>query len=269
MAFYHAAKPSPRFQAAKPFHKFLSVKLIVFFSFWQYLALDFGARVGLVRGRSEYDTDEMEVAFADFLICIEMALAALAHAWVFSHREHTYGFYQLRNQDDAGEGVVEAELNVSGALEDMFNVKDVVEDFHSSAIHARQSGRKFREKTLGGGLMDAAMEMGIEMVDMGTVVNSNDGLSDSEEQTLLGGGGGERGGERGGEGGERGGERGGEGGGERGGEMLGDEPGSEGDPVEPVVEEDVGVGGRLRAGSMLDQASETVDQDFGDVRGWG
>ena len=67
-----------------------------------------GARVGLVTGRSDYDTDEVEVAFADFLICVEMALAALAHAWVFSHHEHTYGFYQLRNQDDAAEGVIEA-----------------------------------------------------------------------------------------------------------------------------------------------------------------
>ena len=42
MAFYKAAKPSVRFQAANPFHKFLSVKLIVFFSFWQYMVLDIG-----------------------------------------------------------------------------------------------------------------------------------------------------------------------------------------------------------------------------------
>ena len=39
----------------------------------------------------------------------------------------------------------------------------------------------------GGGFLDN-VEMGIELVDMGTVVNSSDGLSDSEEQTLLGGG---------------------------------------------------------------------------------
>ena len=33
---------------------------------------------------------EIEVALSDFLICAEMAIAAVAHAWVFSHHEHTY-----------------------------------------------------------------------------------------------------------------------------------------------------------------------------------
>ena len=71
----------------------------------------------------------------------------------------------------------------------------------------------------GGGFLDN-VEMGIELVDMGTVVNSSDGLSDSEEQTLLGGG--------------------------------------KGHEAAPAV-------GRPRAGSMMDQASETVDEDFGPI----
>jgi len=41
--------------------------------------------------------------------------------------EHTYGFYQMRDEEDASQGVVTAELGVKGALNDMFHVGDVVE----------------------------------------------------------------------------------------------------------------------------------------------
>ena len=174
-------------------------------------------------------------------------ICKVAHAYVFGHHEHTYGFYQLRNEENAAEGVIEAEMEVAGAFRDMLNVKDVMEDFHSSAIHAKQSGRKFREKTFmqrAGEVMDG----GIELTEFDTVVNSHDTLSDSEEQTLLGG------------------------------SCSESNTSTKDKDTVPVAEEcqsasdlrdpanialpDSSSRVRARAASMLDQASETLDADF-------
>ena len=46
----------------------------------------------------------VQVGIADFLICVEMVFAAVAHYFVFGHQEHQSGFYQLADEDDASQG---------------------------------------------------------------------------------------------------------------------------------------------------------------------
>jgi len=58
---------------------------------------------------------------------------------VFSHHEHTFGFYQMRDEEDAEQGVQLAELDITKAAGDMFNVNDVVDDLHHTRLHVSAS----------------------------------------------------------------------------------------------------------------------------------
>ena len=65
--------------------------------------------------RSDYNKDEIAAGFQNFLICIEMFFAALAHAYAFPPKEYM----------DPGWTVKSGFLY---SLRIMFNVRDVVDD---------------------------------------------------------------------------------------------------------------------------------------------
>ena len=71
--------------------QFVCIKAIVFFTFWQGVAISILAAVGAVNPTSSWNTyDARDVAngLQDFLVCIEMLVAAVAHAFVFSPRDY-------------------------------------------------------------------------------------------------------------------------------------------------------------------------------------
>lgn len=84
--FYHAAHDLLR--PFRPFEKFLSVKAVVFFSFWQGAALSGMVYLGVIRDVEGFTANEQATGLQDFLICVEMAVAALAHYYVFSYHEY-------------------------------------------------------------------------------------------------------------------------------------------------------------------------------------
>eukprot|EP00178_Gracilaria_changii_P005108 TRINITY_DN1826_c0_g1_i1.p2 TRINITY_DN1826_c0_g1~~TRINITY_DN1826_c0_g1_i1.p2 ORF type:complete len:394 (-),score=83.86 TRINITY_DN1826_c0_g1_i1:2164-3345(-) len=84
--FYHAAHTL--LLPFRPFEKFLSVKAVVFFSFWQGVALGVAVRLGVLHDVQGYSAREQATGLQDFLICFEMAVAAVAHYYVFSYSEY-------------------------------------------------------------------------------------------------------------------------------------------------------------------------------------
>lgn len=90
--FYHAAHDLLR--PFRPFEKFLSVKAVVFFSFWQGVVLSIAVRVGLLEEVRGFTANEQVTGLQDFLICCEMAVAAIAHYYVFSSTEYESDQYE-------------------------------------------------------------------------------------------------------------------------------------------------------------------------------
>lgn len=84
--FYHAAH-----ELLLPYHplpKFLSVKAVVFFSFWQGVVLSIAVQIGLLQDVEGFSAHEQATGLQDFLILCEMAIAAVLHYYVFSYKEY-------------------------------------------------------------------------------------------------------------------------------------------------------------------------------------
>ncbi|XP_063233090.1 transmembrane protein 184C [Bacillus rossius redtenbacheri] len=82
-------------QGIKPLSKFLCIKAVVFFSFFQGVIIAILVYTGVIS--SVFDTadsatiKDISSKLQDFLICIEMFLAAVAHHFSFSHKPYASG----------------------------------------------------------------------------------------------------------------------------------------------------------------------------------
>jgi hypothetical protein len=77
-----------------PVGKFLSVKALVFFTWWQSVAISLLYQAGMMPSYTvgeQYNWTPEDVAkgIQDYLICIEMFVAAVVHIYVFPHSEYT------------------------------------------------------------------------------------------------------------------------------------------------------------------------------------
>ncbi|KAK3273950.1 hypothetical protein CYMTET_17838, partial [Cymbomonas tetramitiformis] len=155
--FYHACEYSQAFrcgrtfperenvqqyQLCKPLSKFVAIKLVIFFSFWQTFTIALLDEIGVIQTDVAHSEEEVEVGLADFLLCIEMLLAAACHHWVFSSREHQRGFYGLVAEDDPAKGVRRVEMCTKHAAKDMFVLTDVAYDVRHVAQHVYEKGKR-------------------------------------------------------------------------------------------------------------------------------
>ncbi|KAL1914928.1 uncharacterized protein VTP21DRAFT_7844 [Calcarisporiella thermophila] len=114
MVFFLATKED--LAPFRPLSKFLCVKSVVFFSFWQGVLISLLVAIGLIRSTGKYTADNMAVAVQDFLICLEMVAAAIAHSYAFSY------------QDYIDIGMEASRMPVYFAFRDALGVKDIIQD---------------------------------------------------------------------------------------------------------------------------------------------
>jgi hypothetical protein len=79
----------------RPFSKFLVVKAVVFFTFWQGVVIAWLAHIGWIKSIQGLEVGEVEVGLQDFLICIEMFLAACTHKYTFGFETYKNGSMKL------------------------------------------------------------------------------------------------------------------------------------------------------------------------------
>ncbi|KAF5897276.1 transmembrane protein, partial [Clarias magur] len=96
LLFYRTLKEE--LSPLKPVGKFLCVKMVVFASFWQAVFIAFLVKVGVISQKHTWEWESVEAVatgLQDFVICIEMFLAAIAHHYSFSYRPYV-------REDDEG-----------------------------------------------------------------------------------------------------------------------------------------------------------------------
>mmetsp|Transcript_129 Transcript_129/g.497 ORF Transcript_129/g.497 Transcript_129/m.497 type:complete len:654 (-) Transcript_129:55-2016(-) len=106
----------------KPISKFLCVKLIVFFTWWQGLFISILEREGLLNkfnpSWSELQVDTIAAGLQDFIICFEMFFFSLAHAYSFPAKPY------VTEQRE--------ERTLMASIRDMFDVQDVYKDLREA-----------------------------------------------------------------------------------------------------------------------------------------
>uniref|UniRef100_A0A3Q1GXK1 Transmembrane protein 184C n=1 Tax=Acanthochromis polyacanthus TaxID=80966 RepID=A0A3Q1GXK1_9TELE len=87
--FYRALREE--LSPIKPVGKFLCVKMVVFVSFWQAVLIALLVKVGIISEKHTWDWQSVEAVatgLQDFVICVEMFLAAIAHHFSFTYKPY-------------------------------------------------------------------------------------------------------------------------------------------------------------------------------------
>lgn len=149
--FYKASKDE--LKPMKPIPKILCIKAVVFFSFFQGVLINFLVYFGVIKNifGSELNDDPklLSSKLQNFLICIEMFLAALAHHYSFSYKS-----YELNVPISSLSSGLSNSMNRNSngpwysALLNMLDISDVHQDVseHLGVVGSSLS-RRFRGRT--------------------------------------------------------------------------------------------------------------------------
>ncbi|KAG0124822.1 organic solute transporter Ostalpha-domain-containing protein [Tuber indicum] len=77
--------------ANRPFFKLLCIKLVIFFSFWQMILLDFLVSAKIIKPSKVMSQGDISVGFNSLLICFEMIIFATLHLWAFAWKDFDHG----------------------------------------------------------------------------------------------------------------------------------------------------------------------------------
>ena len=89
MLFYHAFEKDLSIGKQRPLAKFLSIKGVVFFAFWQGLILQGLISIGWLKAGSFFSAVEESTIIQDLLVCIEMGiLFSPLQLYAFSHLDY-------------------------------------------------------------------------------------------------------------------------------------------------------------------------------------
>jgi hypothetical protein len=120
--FYHAAEEILR--PYGPLPKFISVKAVVFLTFWQGVVISIAVRLRLLTDIEGFSAHEQATGIQDILICFEMAVAALAHYHVFSYTEYK----EYANSVALHSAFYRSEHPVLHRFADVIDFRDVLSD---------------------------------------------------------------------------------------------------------------------------------------------
>ena len=86
---FHAVKSDLRSPVNwRPVGKFLCVKGVVFFTWWQTVGIYFLYSQGLIDDIGSWSGEDVANGLIDYLVCVEMAFFAIAHMFTFTYRDY-------------------------------------------------------------------------------------------------------------------------------------------------------------------------------------
>ncbi len=112
--FYHATHDNLASPVNwKPLGKFMCIKGVVFFTYWQGIAIAVLKSYDLIGDIGQWDVNDVANGLQDYLICVEMFCFAIAHSFTFTYKEYlpsragsggAYGAHFDPNDSSSGEG---------------------------------------------------------------------------------------------------------------------------------------------------------------------
>lgn len=86
---FHAIKSDLRHPINwHPVGKFLCVKGVIFFTFWQDVGINFLKSHNIIGNVGNWSGDEVADGVVDYLICVEMVFFSIAHLFTFTYKEY-------------------------------------------------------------------------------------------------------------------------------------------------------------------------------------
>ncbi|KNE61911.1 hypothetical protein AMAG_07180 [Allomyces macrogynus ATCC 38327] len=116
----------------RPLPKFLCIKAVIFFSFWQGIVISILVYLGIIQESGGYSTDNISQALQDFLVCFEMLVASYAHGWAFSPDDYSPDSpaFLPASYTSTHTIVRPARLPFTVALRDALGTADIAADVH-------------------------------------------------------------------------------------------------------------------------------------------
>mmetsp|Transcript_15220 Transcript_15220/g.42912 ORF Transcript_15220/g.42912 Transcript_15220/m.42912 type:complete len:547 (-) Transcript_15220:215-1855(-) len=87
--FFHVVSEDLRYPINwHPLGKFLCVKGVVFFTWWQGVVIFYLQSHGIIEDIGQWSGEEVANGLIDYCVCIEMVFFAIAHAYTFTYTEY-------------------------------------------------------------------------------------------------------------------------------------------------------------------------------------
>ncbi|EAN98367.1 hypothetical protein C3747_44g156 [Trypanosoma cruzi] len=118
---------------AKPFLKFLCIKTIIFFSFWQSVMVNMLLKVQLLyTGETEHERENVSAAIEDLLMCFETLPVALLHRAAFgrSKLDEEMAAVPMYMKDENNN-------NIRSNIDTALSINDVIEDTIATIFYRR------------------------------------------------------------------------------------------------------------------------------------
>mmetsp|Transcript_20164 Transcript_20164/g.20194 ORF Transcript_20164/g.20194 Transcript_20164/m.20194 type:complete len:196 (+) Transcript_20164:375-962(+) len=107
----------------KPLPKFLCIKIVIFFSFWQGILINILQQLGFINETVGLKPEEVAITLQEFLICIEMLIAAFAHMFAFGYEEYT---------SEVNPVFLPIKSSVASGIKSVFLAEDVIKEVKDS-----------------------------------------------------------------------------------------------------------------------------------------
>ncbi|KAE8354281.1 organic solute transporter Ostalpha-domain-containing protein [Aspergillus coremiiformis] len=154
-----------------PFLKILSIKLVIFLSFWQTICINFLLSAGVIKPTKTIAEQDLKVGLPNLLISVEMAIFGFLHLWAFSWKPYSIGNTAVEVTDFFGNGKATYQGGRWGlkALADCLNPWDLVKAI-SRSIRWLFVGRKKR-------MLDPSYRTSSEAIGLDTAGNGASGTA--------------------------------------------------------------------------------------------
>lgn len=116
----------------RPLPKFLCIKGVIFFSFWQGIALNMMQNAGVINKTTTMSSHDVAILTQNVLVCVEMLVASFVHSIAFGYEEYVEKIEQVYSPINH---------NMADNIKSILLAQDVIKEVKDSI-----SGKSFEYK---------------------------------------------------------------------------------------------------------------------------